>query len=136
MVAVEFDLDAVEIPASPAEPSVTFRLDGRDWHCREREELPVLVIEQLMGQGTMQVERFFTNLLVPDQVPDFLVLLRRADCPLTLPRTQALMQHVAEQVLNRPTLRSGPSGVGPQKTGRTSKAGSSSPGARRSKRAS
>lgn len=136
MSADPIDLDAVEIPDAPAEPSVTFRLDGRDWACREREELPVLVVEQLMGQGTLLVEQFFANLLAADDIPDFLVLLRRRDCPLTLPRTQRLMEVLAARVLNRPTLRSAPSRRGPQKTERTSKAGLSSPGTRRKRRAS
>lgn len=136
-MAVEpIDLDAVEIPDSPAEPTVTFRLDGRDWACREREELPVLVVEQLMGQGSLVVERFFANLLVADEVPDFVVLLHRRDCPLTLPRTLRLMEVLAEQVLNRPTPRSAPSRRGPRNTAGTSKGGSSSPGTHRKRRAS
>jgi hypothetical protein len=134
--AEPFDLDAIEIADTPAEPSVVFRLDGRDWHCREREQLPVLVIEQLMGQGSLLVESFFRNLLIPAHVQDFVALLHRPDCPLTLPRAQSLMQHLSEQVLNRPTVRSGLSGRGPQKTGATSKGGLSSPATRRKRRAS
>ncbi|HEX3539658.1 MAG TPA: hypothetical protein VHT75_04365 [Acidimicrobiales bacterium] len=135
MIEPLVDLDDVEIPAGPEEPSVTFRLDGREWACRERDQLPALVVEQLMGVGTLMVEEFFNNLLVPADVAPFRALLHRQDCPLTLPRVRKLMEMLAEQVLRRPTVRSSSSPRGPRKTAGTSKAGSSSPGTPRKRRA-
>jgi hypothetical protein len=129
------DLDTIEIPATPEELTVTFGLDGREWVCRDRDELPALVVEHLMGVGTLTVEEFFSGVLVPKDVPEFRQLLHRADCPLTLPLARRLMTSLAETILNRPTVRSVSSEAGPQKTGATSKGSLSSGGTHRKRRA-
>jgi hypothetical protein len=134
MAAVEhFDADEVELDTTV---SCTFTLNGRDWSCRNRDEVDARIAGALLGNGAVNVAELFSGLLVDDDVDDFVALLNGGDFPLPIKRTQALMEFLSEQVMNRPTVRPKSSGTGPQPTKRTSGAVSSSQGTRRARSAS
>ena len=142
MSAVHLDLDGLE----PSEgPTVTFTLDGRDWVCKTRGEIPALIVDGLLGAMPMRLDVLYRGLLAStverdgeqvDQGAEFVALLARPDSPLTLDRARRLAEAVAEAVLNRPTVPSARSPRGRQTTAATSKAASSSRGGRSKKRAS
>lgn len=132
MTTPYLDLDAVE---SPDEPSFVFKVDDREWMCRNRLRIPALVVDGLLGAFPMRIDAIYRGLLVEDQVDDFLALLARPDTPFDLARAQKLAESLAEVILNRPTQRPAVSRRGPLTTGGTSKAGSSSRGAPSKKRA-
>jgi hypothetical protein len=111
------DLDAVEGDGEPVESSCVFKLGGREWECRQPEEVPFGVIKSLVigsetAEGTItQVDDFFRATLVPEQVDDFLAMLDNKETAktLTMGKLKPLMEFVAEQVLNRPTEPPAPS---------------------------
>lgn len=118
----DIDLDAIEVPD---EPSVTFRLDGRTWACKDSEAIPATVVDML-GTGQVQIGPFMAAVLVPEDAEDFLALLNRPDCPLTIGRLQALIEPLSEKLLDRPTGRPALSRRGSRPTAVTSAAGRSS----------
>jgi hypothetical protein len=120
------DIDLDEIEAS-TEPSATFRLGGRQWTCRHGDAIDADVLSDVMGGGA-KVRDFFAAVLVPGEIADFMVALdeARGSGLLSVARVNALSDHLVAAVFGRPTLRSAPSGPGPQTTGQSSGAGSSS----------
>lgn len=142
-MGIHINLD--EIEAASAEPSVTFTLDGRDWACKPRGEIPAFVVDGILGGAPMRLDVIYRSILIDkverdgksvNQVEEFMQLLTRPDSPFGIERMQKLAEKLVEAVLNRPTARSTPSRRGPRTTGATSKAGSSSRGARAGRRAS
>lgn len=142
MGTVNLDLDELE---ATQEPSVIFTLDGRDWECKPKEAIPVMFVEALLGSVPMRMDRLLCGLLAEtverdgkqvDQVAEFAAILNRPDSPLTLPRWRLLAERLVEEILNRPTVRSKNSTLGPRRTGGTSKGVSSSQGTRRKRHAS
>lgn len=142
MAAVHIDLDAIQ-PSD--EPSVTFELDGRQWACKNRAAIPTFIVDALLGAIPIRTDALWRGLLTEtverdgktvNQADEFLEMANRPNSPLGLERSTKLAETLAEVILQRPTRRSSPSGLGPRKTTGTSKAGSSSRGARSKKRAS
>lgn len=107
-------------------PSYTFRLDGREWDCRQSEDVPFDVVEAITGLngggGRVGTDAFFAGVLVADQVEDFLAMKRRVDSPLTVRNAQQLIQAISEAVMGRPTKRSAQRERGSKRTGRSSTA--------------
>lgn len=133
MATIELNLDEVE---APTEPSVVFTLDGREWVCKNRSAIPAFAVDALLTGGKIRLGDFWRAVLVAEDGDDFVALLERPDSPLDLTRSQRLAETLAEAILNRPTRPSAPSPRGRLTTAATSKAGSSSPGGGRKKRAS
>jgi hypothetical protein len=128
------DLDAIEADTAP---SVTFKLDGREWHCKNRDAMPSLFVDQMLTSTYRGNHgHFWGTVLVADEVEDFVKLISREDSPLNLARMDSLAKVITEAVLNRPTQRPASSASGSRKTGRTSKANSSSAASRRAASAS
>jgi hypothetical protein len=127
------DLDAIEVST---EPSLVFTLDGRDWHCKNRAAMPSVVVERLMLQQAIKVEKLWHAILIPSDADDFIALLERDDSPLNLERMEKLSVRVAEAIFNRPTVRPASSGSGSRKTRATSKGNSSSAAKARQRSAS
>jgi hypothetical protein len=124
MSAVEhFDADDVELDTTV---TCTFTLNGRDWSCRNRDEVDARIVGAMLGNGAVRIDEFFSAILIPDDIPDFVALLNGPDFPLPSKKVRALMEFLSEQVLNRPTVRPRSSGDGPPPTKRTSAAASSS----------
>jgi hypothetical protein len=125
------DFDTIE--ANP-EPSYQFTLGGRLWNCRQPGDIHWDTIEKFMkaqGSGDMlgvvtHMDEFFSAVLFPDEVVDFLALKRDPLGGLTTDRMTKLIQRVSEKVLNRPTQPSSASSDGRQKKTPTSRASSSS----------
>jgi hypothetical protein len=128
--AAHFDFDAVPKKA----PSCTFTLGGRDWSCRNSDDVPFQTLEQLTtldpeqdAKGAlMQIAPFFQSMLVEDEVDDFMTMLRSPKSALTVGMLQPLMKFISESVFGHPTQPSKPSQRGRPATGRTSKGRSSS----------
>lgn len=127
-----FDADAVEIHE---EPACTFKLGGREWTCRNRDTIETSVFEEVFGSPSARVREFFSMVLVPDQVDDFVDMIEAPDWEMPLGRIQQLSDFVTAQVLNRPTGPRERSGSGPRHNGRTSAAGSPSRATRRARSA-
>lgn len=128
-----FDADAVEVSD---EVSCTFKLNGREWSCRDRDRIDARIVGAVLGNGTMNVLQFFTEVLIPEDSEAFAEKLNAPDFPLPLARTQRLMEFLVEQILNRPTVPLGSSGGGRQTTRATSGESSSSRATRRQRSAS
>jgi hypothetical protein len=133
---VDLDLDEVASEGY-AEPSMTFKLQGRIWHVRSIDDLPwgaldTLVrgtIQQAGGDGTLSAltaRDFFTAVLVDDEQEDFGKLL---DQPKTAPSVRtirALSTRVQEVLFDLPTTPSSTSSAGRRRTGTRSTGGSPS----------
>ena len=101
---------SVTLPEDALELGCTFTLGGRKWHCRRREDIPRGMFVRIMnaedaeaGQKLVQIEPFFRDILVDEERDAFAALLsQEVLSPMTLRRYEELMQHLTEQVLNRP----------------------------------
>jgi hypothetical protein len=129
-----FDLDEIE---ADVEPIAQFKLGGRMWTVRNRDLIPVDVLEDVMGPAGVQVKKFFRAVLVEDEVDEFIEMLAEpGEAKLNLPRLSYLMENLVSVIMDRPTERSGRSTSGRTATQRGSGAGSSSAATPRSRRAS
>jgi hypothetical protein len=134
------DLDAIE---ASDEPSMTFNIGGRTWHCKGSDEIPWPIIEEFFkAQGSgdvsavvMNVDTLFEAVLFPDEVEDFMAMKQDKQGPMTYKRFSELAKTVAEEVFGVPTEPPGISPTGRRPSARTSGGGSSSQ-AKRSRRAS
>lgn len=142
---------------APSEEGVaisgTLQLGGKLWSLRSSDDVPFQLMKSLMGtappeegsdedpaataararEAVMQTGPFFEATIVPDQVDDFMEMFTSPKSPITLGKLKGLMEYVSTCIFNtegaeRPTQPSRSSGAGRSKTGRTSKAISSSPG--------
>lgn len=122
------DFDQWEAGQAESTPSWAFKLDGREWHTRQPEDVPFDIIEQVIAPGGRPVgtDQFFTAVLMPDEVDDFLAMKRRPDSPLTLRNAEHIIRTISEQVVARPTNRQQRRAAGSRGTGRGGRAGSSS----------
>jgi hypothetical protein len=130
-----FDADAVECDD---EVTVTFRLNGREWSCRNRDVIDARIAAALIGNVAMSISisDLFAGILVPEDVEEFTALLASPEFPLPLRKTRGLLEFLTAQILNRPTVRPSSSGDGPRSTEATSGGGSPSAGTRRRRSAS
>lgn len=126
------DLDTIE---ESSEPSVVFRLNGRDWRCLNRDAIDAQTAEKVL-MGRVQVGEFFDSVLVDDDRADFAELLADDPRSVSLTRYTRLTNELVEVIFNRPTEPSGSSETGRQSIEGSSRGGSSSPGGGRRKRAS
>lgn len=118
-----YDADAVEIDDTI---SCKFKLNGYEWSCRNRDQVDLRIIGTVLDNGLVNVEDFFSKILIPEDREDFVALLRSDDFPLEMKKTQGLMEFLTEKILNRPTVRPAPSGRGSRPTSHTSEEVSSS----------
>lgn len=126
------DLDAFE----PTGPSCTFTLGGREWHVRSADELPFEFLRSILAdadgedpKGVLgQLEAFFAQILVEDEVAEFQRLLADPHSPLTIGKIKPLVTFIGEQLMSteRPTTPPLPSRAGRRSTGATSGGVSSS----------
>lgn len=122
------DLDALLVDGDEEErePSCTFTLGGREWACRDPDDVPFDVVAKLFGKmeddrsSLVAIEPFFRGVLVPEDVDDFVALLADPNSPITLRTIRPLIEHVATNVLGRPTRRSRRSSAGSQQKDRIS----------------
>ena len=133
--------------------SGTLQLGGKIWSLRSSDDVPFELMRRLMGtappeEGTdedpattaartresvMQTGPFFEATIVPEQVDDFMEMFTSPKSPVTLGKLKTLMEYVSTCIFNtegaeRPTQPSRSSSPGRSRTGRTSKATSSSTG--------
>lgn len=134
------DLDAIE---ASGEPSFTFTLGGRDWHCKDSDDVSWPLVEEFFlaqssgdtGGVVLHFDDLFAAVLFEDEVEDFFALKSDKDGPMTYRRFSVLAPKIVEKVFGVPTAPPGTSRAGRRANGRTSGGGSSSP-ARASRRAS
>lgn len=115
-------------------PSYTFKLGGREWHCRQPEDVHWDTVEVYLraqatkdySEITTDMDTLFSGVLFPDEIDDFLKLKHDPKGGLSSRRINPLAAKVVERVLNRPTKPSASSSGGRPKKDRTSKADSSS----------
>jgi hypothetical protein len=131
-MTTHLDLDAEPIND---EPSVVFRLNGRDWSCLSRDLIAAGDVENILS-GRIRFEDFFNIVLVEEDREDFTKLLEKDSRAVSLTRYQRLSDELVSAVLLRPIVRSSSSTAGPQTTADTSKGASSSPATARRRRAS
>lgn len=125
MAPTFFDADAVEVDDSI---SCQFKLNGHTWSCRNRDEIDARIAGAILENGALNVGQFFSQILIAEDRDDFAALLDSDDFPLPLKRTQELMEFLTEQLMNRPTVPPGSSGLGRPTTPATSEELSSSRG--------
>jgi hypothetical protein len=149
MVAPFQDFDALE---GGPESSGSFKLGGRTWRIRDRDDVPFEIVKRLMGQDpvgedapaeeqaraarevVMQIGPFFANTIVREEAADFQAMLTDEDSPLTIGKLRPVMEYVSQIVFSeeeRPTQPSKSSSPGRLPTGRTSEGSSSSRATRR-----
>jgi hypothetical protein len=122
----DLDLDAIE---TQKEPSFTFRLGGRVFHCKHQEDLQWDMVEKwLVAQATgndMQIaillDEFFGVLLYDDEYDAFMEMKRDRTGPLSAGRALQLVQKINTEVFGLsgaadPTPRPAPSGRGSRKS--------------------
>lgn len=130
-IVPDLDLDAIE---SSPEPSCTFTLAGRQWHCRNANDLHWDTIEKYLiaqasndgGQIAIVLDSFFTAVLYPEEIEDFMALKRDPSGPLGVERATQLIHHLNREVLGLPgpvdpTTRPANSGRGSRRSERGSK---------------
>lgn len=127
---VDDDLDEIEMSK---EPSYSFRLGGRVFHCRSKDDLHFDTIEKWLiarenGAGSIAVamDAFFSAMLFPDEVESFLAMKADPTGPGTTERMTRLIERVNEKVLGLPgaadpTRRPAASGRGSKATAPTPK---------------
>lgn len=124
-VPKELDFDADDGDHSS---SVTFKLGGREWHCKAAGDLPLNFMGLQQPDGTLytQIGPFFERVLIPEDADAFLELLDAPRSPITFSNAMPLMQKVTEKLVKRPTRRPASSPGGSSSTKGKSGAGSSS----------
>lgn len=108
-----FDYDAVEVDDTV---SCIFKMDGRDWSCRNRDLIDARIADAMLGNGGVTIGAFFSEILIPEDVEDFLALVNSDDFPMPVKKVQALMEFLSEKIMNRPTVRPVSSGRGSPNT--------------------
>lgn len=133
--AVDLDLDEVEVGG---DPSGSFRLGGRVWHIRNRDDVSIQflddIVTQLRDKGEFrgEIEGFWRQVLVPSELEVFITeVVRAKDSPLTITRHKRAMTGVMELIFRRPTQRSRTSQPGTKRTRATSGAALRSQGTAR-----
>lgn len=136
MAAFDGDLDLDADPIS-SEPSMTFRLGGYIFRCRQKEDLHWGTIEGWMtaratgdaADIAVGIDEFMATVLWPEDIDEFTRIKNDVKGPLTVSRQTKLMQEVNHKVLGMkaadPTQPSSASPAGSRTTGSTSKAKSS-----------
>ena len=147
------DFDAVAKTASH-EPSCEFRLGGKVWHVKNQMDLPFILTQGTLNHHGFRpaprptpedpevctncggerddpvhrdtIEMTFSRLLVDDEVPAFVTMLRKPNSPITLGNYNEIMAFINTEVAKRPTERPASSAVTPRATGRRSRAASTS----------
>ena len=131
---LDIDLDAI---ATADEPSMTFRLGGQLFRCKDKDDLNWNTIEQWMvarasgdtDKSAASIDDFMSAVLYDDDVDKFLEVKRDPRGPLTVSRQMALVKEVNRIVLGveapDPTQQRSTSPDGSQTTGSTSKEKSS-----------
>jgi hypothetical protein len=127
----------------------SFKLGGRAWTIRHRDDVPFEIVKRLMGQEpvaedappeeqaaaarevVMQTGPFFAATIIPDEKADFLAMLSEEDSPLTIGKLRPVMEYVSATIFSesdeeRPTSPPRRSSPGRTQTGRTSGGSSSS----------
>jgi len=125
------DLDAL---GGDEEPSCSFTFHGRVWKVRSQDDLAWATVVELLGQKddqdaaemSVKIGPFMQAVLVPEDADDFMALINDASKGLKVKQVAPLVEHVAKQLFARPTQRPSSSSAGPRKTGRSSRASSSS----------
>ena len=137
MPEAHLDLDAFE-PEESKQGPCSFTLGGRTWHCKAPQDVPWYVVQSLAGVAVngseaaglataVQLGPLFQGVLVDDEVDDFMTLLVDRKSPLTVGKIAPLVDLVVRHVLEvSPTKPASASRGGGRRTGRTSKAASSS----------
>lgn len=102
---IDFDAKRAE---SAHECPFSFTLGGRDWHCRDKDDVPLsVVLSATAGEGQtlgkVQVASFFEAVLVEDEQEPFITMLDDRRSPLTIGVMQELMDAVSEAIFGRPT---------------------------------
>lgn len=134
------DLDAIE---ESTEPSMTFTLGGREWHCKASDDVSWPLVEDFfMAQSSgdisgvvLHFDDLFAAVLFEDEVDDFFKMKEDKQGPMTYKRFSELAKTIVEAVFGVPTEPPGTSRAGRRQTASSSGAKSSSP-AKRSRRAS
>ncbi|MBU6429602.1 MAG: hypothetical protein KGR26_11360, partial [Cyanobacteria bacterium REEB65] len=128
------DLDALE-GEGEQQPSCTFSLAGREWHCKQPDDVPWFAIQSLVGAASAgneaavmtQVGALLSAVLVDDEIEDFLKVLVDPKSALTIRRVKPLIEHITTYVLMRtPISPPAASRTGGRRTTGTSKGASSS----------
>lgn len=137
---VHLDLDAIE---ESKEPSMVFTLGGREWHCKESDDVSWPLVEGFfmaqasgdIGGVVLHFDDLFGAVLFEDEVDAFFKLKTDTKGPMTYRRFSELAKTIVETVFGVPTEPPGTSRAGRRQNAASSGAGSSSP-AKRSRRAS
>lgn len=139
-MALYEDFDA---PTGPTgKPSGSFKLGGRKWTIRPRDDVPWELIRRLTigpelppedapdevllaagRQSIVHVDEFFESTLMPDEVDDFLAMFHDPRSDITRAKVQRVNNLVQRAIFSEeegPTKASGPKSPGRTSTGRTS----------------
>jgi hypothetical protein len=109
--------DFDDIPEEHESPCA-FRIGGREWHCRNQDEVPFAIMRDVLADQPApdQVENFFRAVLLKEEFEDFKALLRDPESTLSVGRVRPVIEFVSEHVFGRPMERPGTSEPGPLQT--------------------
>jgi len=127
----DFDAEARKGVAGRG-PSCTFKLAGKTWSVRSRDDVPFSMIQRLIAaagnpqETAIEVGPFFEAVIVPAQVEAFMVMLRAPDSKVTLAILTPIITFVFGSLTGRPTVPPVRSSTGRSTTRAKSAGGSSS----------
>lgn len=126
-VLVDLDLD--EIPQA-TEPSFTFKVGGKTFRCRNRDDLhwdtveKWLIAREVGGAAdiAVNIDGFFRAVIFPEDIDAFMEMKYDPKGPMTVARSEKLLRQLNEQLFGvpdtvDPTTPPAPSGRGSRANG-------------------